>query len=123
MPNADRSLGSVMARRPSKTKEVSDQEMTVRIAVSVTEETPVYYINFAEISNTPHDVSITCARIPSKPTRSMAEEANNTGTITLSANVQLVFTVGMLPGLIKALQTRQEMYEKATMKERGVKDD
>jgi hypothetical protein len=62
--------------RPQQTKEVSDQETTVRVAVSVAEETPVYYINFAEVSNTPHDFSITCKRIPSKPTKSMVEEAN-----------------------------------------------
>lgn len=112
-----------MARRPSKTKEVSDQETTVRIAVSVTEETPVYYINFAEVSNTPNDLSVTCARVPSKPTQSMADEAKNTGKITLKSNVQLVFPVGMLPDLIKALQTRREMYEKGTMKARGVENE
>jgi hypothetical protein len=106
------SLERVMARKLSKMNEASDKATTVRIAVNVTKETPVYYINFVEVSNTPHEFSVTCARIPSKPTQSMVDEATNTGAITLNSDVQLVFPVGMLPGLVKALQTRREMYEK-----------
>lgn len=115
-----------MAHRPSKTKEVPDQETTVRIAISVNEETPVYYVNFAELSNTPNDFSLTCVRVPSKPTKFMAEEAKNTGTMTLNSNVQLVFPVGMLHGLIKALQTGREIYEKSlnsTIKAHGAEGE
>jgi hypothetical protein len=93
---------------------------------SAYDETPVYYINFAELSHTPNDFSLTRVRVPSKPTKVMAEEAKNTGTITLSANVQLVFPVGMLHGLIKALQAGREIYEKSlnsTVKAHGVEDE
>jgi hypothetical protein len=102
-----------------------EESAKANITVNVTEE-PVYYINYAEVTNTPNDFSILGTRLPAKPSDVMISDLKKGGSIVLDALVQIVFPVSMIPGLIRALQTRKDMYEKfykTTIKEPGTEDE
>jgi len=112
-----------MARKPPKKKE-AEPGTNIQVTVNVTEG-PVYYINYAEVTNTPNDFSILGTRLPPKPSQEMIDELKKGGSIDLDTIVQIVFPVSMISGLIRALQTRKEMYEKfykTSIKELGVEE-
>jgi hypothetical protein len=98
----------MMAQKPN------DRETSIvtTLTIELTEETPAYYINFAEVTNTPYDFSIIGARLPAKPSVEQIEDTKKSGKLVVESNVVIVFPVGMIPGLIKALTKQKEMYEK-----------
>lgn len=80
------------------------------ISIEPSEDTPVYYINHAEISHGPHDFCMSVTRIPSKFSASQLTEINS-GTLALEPILQLVLPVTIMDGLISALQKQRMRYE------------
>jgi hypothetical protein len=76
--------------------------------------TAVYYVNYAEAAFSPHEFCLSAARVPTKLPQGRMEEVQRSGAMIVSADVQLVFPPTLIPGLIRALNTIKDAYEKAT---------
>jgi len=85
--------------------------LPVRIVVDPTEETPVYYANHAEVSLSPHEISVSFVRVPSKLSSSRTKDAQVSGSLTFEPTVQVVIPPTLLPGLIKAMTITKDQYE------------
>jgi hypothetical protein len=77
------------------------------------ENASVYYVNYIEVAHSTQDFSLICARIPSKFTYDEIKEANNVGALVVEPEVQVIVPTTLIPGLIRALTTQKENYEKA----------
>ena len=97
-----------MAKK-SKTEAV---QVTATIAMESGEGTPVYYVNHVEISHTKNDFCITAGRLPARFGPTAKTELESTGVLLINAEVQILFPPTMLPGLIRALSSQQDAYEK-----------
>jgi hypothetical protein len=100
------------------TKQIqSDQSKTinrqVRIGLEPTDNVSVYYANYIEVANSIHDFSLFCSRVPAKLTTEKIEEINNIDELVLEPEVQIIIPTTLVPGLIRALTTQRENYERA----------
>lgn len=76
----------------------------VKVSVDLTDETPVYYANYAEVSSSQFDVGLSFVRIPTKLSSGIMEDVKSGGTISLPADVHVVLPRMIIAGLIEALQ-------------------
>ena len=79
--------------------------------VQLTDMTPAYYINHAEVSSNPYEICITVARLPSKLTPERLAGAQDSGHLEVDAELQILFAPSLLIGLIRALSAQKEAYE------------
>lgn len=107
-----------MARRKTKASArptpAAPAASPTRIALQVPPETPIYYVNYAEIGFTAHEFSLTAVRAPTKLSPAVLEMVRAEGTLTLDADIQLVIPPTMIPGLIRALSISKDQYEQST---------
>jgi len=85
--------------------------ITVRPSIQTGDQTAVYYVNFAEMTFSASEFCLSAARVPTKPNPVQLEQAK-AGTFTFDADVQLIIPPTVIPGLIRALTTVKENYEK-----------
>lgn len=112
-----------MVQKPSDHEE---NGLSVKTSVELTEETPVYYINYAEIAHTPYDFSLIGGMLPGRPSTEDIDEARKTGKLIIESNIVIVFPAGMISGLIRALTVQKEQYEKqlkVTITDHGADDE
>jgi hypothetical protein len=107
-----------MAKSAKKAAKASDEASLPkvvggRLIAEVPEGTPQFYANVIEISNTPWDFSMIFATMPAKLNPFKMEEIQATGTIRLQAQLTVNFPPTILAGLIRALTTQKELYEKS----------
>ena len=88
--------------------------LAVRIVGEVPEGTPAYYANFIEISHTKWDFSLIASRFPAKFGGAKLAEARATGILPVYAEVTINFPPTLMVGLIRALTTQKESFEKET---------
>jgi hypothetical protein len=69
--------------------------------------TPTYYVNHAEITSNPFEVTISFARFPSKFSPGASETIGTTGILEVEAELQVLIPPTLLPGLIRALTTQK----------------
>jgi hypothetical protein len=107
--------GAVLAKRAKKAAKAPLVPKSVggQPVIEVTESTPQFYANFIEITNSPWDFSLIFGTLPSKLNRNQVEEIQATGTIPVQAQLTVNFPPTLLAGLIRALTTQKELYEKA----------
>jgi hypothetical protein len=100
-------------RKPAEVNqsESAQQPMAVPVQVEVSDVTPFYYINSAEVGHTLHEFSISAVRLPVKLSQDAMTEAVANRSITLPADVQLLLPPSMVRDLIRALSTQLEAYE------------
>ena len=84
----------------------------LRVALEVTEDTPVYYVNYAEVGHSQYELSIAVTRVPTKIAAEVLADAKKTGELKLDAALQLLLPPAVIEGLITALQTQLEAYKK-----------
>lgn len=84
------------------------------IAIEVSEGTPAYYANHIEIGQTKWDFMLISSRLPAKPSSARVVEMQNTGVLTIPADVTINFPAHLMPGLIRALTSQKETFEKQT---------
>jgi hypothetical protein len=90
------------------------QSLAVKAQIEVPEGTPAFYTNFVEVSNSPWDFSLIFARLPAKPNLSKYEEIKASGVLPITAEITINFPPTLMAGLIRALNTQKEIYEKMT---------
>ena len=96
--------------------------LSVRIVIDVRDDTPHYYINHAEINSTQHEFTLSAGRIPAKFSPDQLQRAKETATIIIPADIQILIPPSLIPGLIRALSTQKDLYERThgvTLVERG----
>jgi hypothetical protein len=84
--------------------------LAVRIVTDPTDATPSYYVNYAEASFGPHEVSISFVKVPTKLNSAQLQEAKD-APLRLEPVVQVLFAPTLLPGIIRALNTIKDRYE------------
>jgi len=85
---------------------------SLAIAVDVNEETPVHYVNYAEVGHSAYEFSISVTRVPTKVDPQVLADAKKAGILRLDAVLQLLIPTKVVPGLIEALRTQLEVYER-----------
>lgn len=86
-------------------------ELTAKILVEISDDTATYYVNHAEVAIGQHELALTFARLPAKPTRSELFEAEKNGTLIVTPDIQVLFAPSFIDGLIEALQITKKQYE------------
>ena len=86
-------------------------QLMLRPTVLITDGTPTYYINHAEISVSPYEFGIATARLPTKPTAEQIAAARITGELAVEAELVLLMPASVIPGLIRALTQQKTLYE------------
>lgn len=99
-------------------------EVTARMLLEVTDDTPVYYVNYAEVTHSAHDFALLLGRTPAKPDAMQIEELQETGDIRTEAMLQILLPTTILPGLMRALTLQREHYEArfGPIRDTGVED-
>lgn len=99
------------------------EQVEMRIVVDPSEAAPVHYVNYMEVANTTNDFSLLCVRLPPKISDEKRQQFMATKELHVEPDVVLTFPTSIVPGLIRALTTQKENYEKAigsTIQEPGV---
>jgi hypothetical protein len=96
----------------AKRKKTGPQTATVKISLQASDATANFYVNNAEVGHTPHDFTLACAKLRSKLSPSEFAAATESGQLTVEALVQITFPPTLMPGLLKALTTQRDLYEK-----------
>jgi hypothetical protein len=100
-----------------------DGEVKLRVVLESTDDTPAYYVNYAEVSHSQNEIGISVVRIPTKISQKTLAEAQKTGEIKLEPVLNLIFPPTVIPGLIKALELQKTAYEQAMGKIAGQPDE
>jgi len=96
----------------AKQKSKATKHLTARVELDVRPDTPSYYVNYMAVGHTDHDFTISAARIPAFLTPERKAHAQKKGIIFQEATLQLVIPPTIIKGLIKALTTQMDTYEK-----------
>jgi len=101
------------AKAALKTAREAEQgrPLAVRVVVDPTDDTPSYYVNYAEAAMAVHELALSFLRVPTKMGVARSEEIKTSGLIRMEPAVQVVFAPTLLPGLIRALTTIKGKYE------------
>ncbi len=98
--------------KPAAAAKAEPQEIQVQVAFNYVEDLSSYYVNHAEVANTQHEFVILCGRLPAKLSPSQTQVAKEKGKILIDPLVQLTVPPTLIDGLITALKTQKERYEK-----------
>lgn len=88
------------------------ETIKMRIAMETGDGAAVFYVNYAEISQTKNDFCLTGGRVPARFGPSKVAEMKETGLLVVEGEVQLILPPTIIPGLIRALSSQKEKYEK-----------
>jgi hypothetical protein len=104
-------LASMARKKRARAAAIEPERVPVRVLVDAVDESAVYYANYVECSFAPHECLLSFARVPAKLSVARTEEAKG-GTLRLEPLVQIIVPPTLMPGLIRALTTTKEGYEK-----------
>jgi hypothetical protein len=99
-----------MAKRNKKAPAPAD----IRIVVDPDDSAPAFYVNYMEVANTANDFTLFGARLPAKVSEETKARIVTSNEFHVDADVLITFPVSLVPGLIRALTTQKEHYEKMT---------
>lgn len=104
----------VVRRAPRKTVSApTNAEAQVKVSLEPSFETVPYYANHIEVGHTRHEFTILAGRVPAKMSAERFAQIKESGLLQLEPDVTLMFAPTLMPGLIRALQTQLEKWEKA----------
>jgi hypothetical protein len=89
-----------MARKKQDADAESAKPVSAKITLKTSQDTPVYYINYAETGFNIHEFTLTGVRTPAKISPELVEEISRNGTLTLDADIQIIIPPTVIPGLI-----------------------
>jgi len=101
-----------------------DGLVPVTVVIDPVDESAAYYANYAEVSLAQYDCILSFVRVPTKLSLARSEEAKS-GTLKFEPLVQVILPPTLIPGLIRALMTTKEAFEKISgpIKELGATND
>lgn len=74
------------------------------------EDAPTYYVNYIEVASSQNDFSMFGVRMPTKMTSAAIEAAQKTGEFHCTPDVEIVFPVTIIQGLIDALGKQRDVH-------------
>jgi hypothetical protein len=98
-----------MTRKATRKK--SHVNKAVKVVMGFGSDVPSYYVNHAEISNSPHDFTLTVGKASGRFTPTQQEAALESGQIAVEPMLQLVLPPTLIPALITALETQRATFE------------
>lgn len=90
-----------------------DQSLRARVVLHPSEDLPNYYVNYIEIALSQNDFSLYGVRVPTKMSTSDVEAAKKSGEFHFHPDVEIVFPVTIIQGLIDALVKQRDLYVKS----------
>jgi hypothetical protein len=90
----------------------TSQSVTVTFVLTPPKGTKPTYTNFIEVVQTAHDFTLTGAQLPVKLSQEQIRVASEGQAVPIEADFQITFPVSILVGLIDALMSQKETYEK-----------
>jgi hypothetical protein len=87
------------------------ETVTAKVRLDLPTDTPTYFSNYLEITNTMHEFVLAGVRTPPKLSPDQMAEARETGALAMNAEFALVVPPTVVPGLIDALVKHRERYE------------
>jgi hypothetical protein len=105
-------MATVKSLRPRAKPAERETEVGVKIALQPSQDAAVFYANFFEVAHGPHDVTLYGVRVPAKLGRAEVEAARASGELQLQPDFQIVIAPSLVPGLVKALQSQLEKWQK-----------
>jgi hypothetical protein len=87
-------------------------KLTAKVVLDVPPGLEPEYVNHIEVGRSRYDFFVLCGRLPTKPGSDFIERVRATGEAHIDATAQLLIPVNAMPGLIRALTTQKEAYEK-----------
>jgi hypothetical protein len=104
-----------VAKKTKKGRDAkASPQVITRIVVEPSEGMATYYVNFVEVACTLSDFALICTQVPPKLNSMRLKEVQASGIMTVDAVVQLAIPATLVPGLIRALTTQKELFEKLT---------
>ena len=100
------------AKQVKHAPEALSKEVDLRIIVGLNDPAPFHYVNFMEVANTVNDFSLLCVRLPPKLSDDKFKSVSANKELHVEPEVVITFPTSMVPGLIRALTTQMEAYEK-----------
>lgn len=76
------------------------------------EDAPFFYANFVEVGHSNYDFTLLTARMPGKLSKDQRAAVEKAGELEVPAELQIVIPPKVAVGLIKALQTQVDAFEK-----------
>ena len=93
-------------------KSTKPEILGVKIVLETSEEIPSYYVNYAEVIHSRHEFGLYAVQLPTKLSTDSLEAARASGEIHIEPTLHLVVPPTLIPGLIDALETQKNSYEK-----------
>jgi hypothetical protein len=100
-----------MAKSAKTKKEPTQEEIAVKVRVEPTDATPVFYVNYAEVSHNVNEFSVLCTRIPTKPDQATMDLVREKGIYSVEATASLIVPPTLMRGLIRAMQAQVDKYQ------------
>ena len=99
-------------KRPaaSRKKIPEAKAVVAKVVLHPSEDTPQYYINYAEIATSQNEFSIYGIRVPTKLSTDEVEAIKKSGELHLEPEVQIIIPVTLIQGLIDALIQQRDLY-------------
>lgn len=112
-----------MARTPAR-KKIPDEPakpVLATIAVSPNEFAQSYYCNYLEVAQTAYDFTIYGIKVPAKLDAANLVTLKDGGKLNFLADIEITFPAHIIDGLITALTTQRDIFERnmAEIKERN----
>ncbi len=106
-------LMAAIKKRKGKSAAPKDKGvLTTRLVVDTREEILTYYINYIEVICAEHNFSLYSLQVPGKFSAEELAVAQETGVLNLEPAFQMILPPTIVRGLIKALESQLELYEK-----------
>ena len=101
-------------KRPGKKtkREPLPDRISIKIVPDPKLDTPSYYINYAAVAHSQYEFLLSVLRTPAQLSPEQIELAKKGSAVPVEPILQLIIPPRLIDGLIKALSTQKEKYER-----------
>ena len=96
--------------RTAKIGDSEPQSLSAKLVLHPSEDVSSYYVNYIEVALSQNEFSMYGVQIPTKMSPDAIERAKKSGEFNIVAEVQIVFPVTIIQGLIDALARQRDLY-------------
>ena len=100
------------AAKATPPKATKEEKLSIRFVVDDDDEVASIYVNFAEIAHSRHELTAFFAQLPGKLGPDTIATARETGELHVKPTVKLTLPPTLARGLIRALSSQIDAYEK-----------
>ena len=86
--------------------------LLLRPVLDITSDTPQYYVYHAEVNFTVHEFTLSLGRMAARIRPEQAATFRESGVMPIPADLQILIPPSLVPGLMRALSSSRDQYEK-----------